>query len=103
MTATFADGTTHTADFAVGAEGSRSAVRKYLVGEALAQPLQPPVVMAMVRCHLPQAQIDQFFKLGERLWVSFHPEGGYLMMGGTLERPRRFPSPFPAFSASTLC
>jgi 2-polyprenyl-6-methoxyphenol hydroxylase-like FAD-dependent oxidoreductase len=73
----------------VGADGSHSKVRAYLVGEEKAKSMQPPVAMALARCRLPQEQVDQFMKLGERMWVAFHPEGGYAFMCGMLFPGRR--------------
>ena len=83
MTATFTDGTQHTSDILIGAEGSRSVTRAYLVGEEKAKNIPPPVGMAMARPHLTLEAVEEFKKLGERLWIAFHPDGGYALMIGT--------------------
>lgn len=77
VTATFADGSSHTAPFLIGTDGSHSVVREYLVGHDKAQVLTAPIMVACAHCRLPPAQIEEFFTLTDRTAIAYSPSGRF--------------------------
>lgn len=84
VTATFEDGTTHTASILIGADGAHSYVRENLLGPERGELLYSPVVLSMTISKLPVEKAKQLLKIHQRTCLLFHPNGTFLWIGGKL-------------------
>lgn len=82
VTATFTDGTQHTASLLVGAEGAHSRTREHLMGAEKGRLLYSPFVLSTAISKLPAERALEFFKLHPRVCIVFHPNGTFQWIGG---------------------
>lgn len=78
VTATFADGTQHTATLLIGAEGAHSPTREYLLGPEKSKLYYSDIVMASAIVKLPVDKIRELQNLHERILTAWHPDGDML-------------------------
>lgn len=90
VTATFEDGTTHTASLLIGAEGAHSNVRKYLLGEEKGQVKLSPIVLSCIISKLPVEIVKEFQQVHKRSCLLFHPNGTFFWLGGMSFPPPPF-------------
>lgn len=82
MTATFKDGTQHTATVLVGAEGAHSPTREYLLGPVEGKLLDSPFVNSMLVSTLPADRARDLLDQHHRICALYHPNGTFMWMGG---------------------
>ncbi|KAK7540728.1 uncharacterized protein J3D65DRAFT_250740 [Phyllosticta citribraziliensis] len=80
VTASFADGTQHTATLLVGAEGAHSPTREYLLGPEKGKLLYSDIVMASSLIKLPADKVRELQALHERITCALHPNGNFLWL-----------------------
>ncbi|KAK7522760.1 uncharacterized protein IWZ02DRAFT_490182 [Phyllosticta citriasiana] len=78
VTASFADGTQHTATLLVGAEGAHSPTREYLLGPEKGKLAYSDIVMATSLIKLPVDKVRELQALHERITCALHPNGNFL-------------------------
>ena len=83
MTAHFEDGTAVTGDLLIGAEGSNSKVREFLLGADKAA-LQPIALLGNGALESLPADISRkIHKINDLCLVGYHPEGPCIFMART--------------------
>jgi len=85
VTATFEDGSQHTANLIVGAEGAHSVVRKFLLGPEKAALIPSPLVANVAIAHLTAEAALKQREVHPRYCIWFHPNGYFSWTGGTYE------------------
>lgn len=86
VTATFQDGTTHTATVLVGAEGAHSPVREHLLGPDKGALLNSGIVLSILQSKLPVDRALALRALHHRIACAFHPSGMFMWFGGKAGR-----------------
>lgn len=86
VTATFQDGTTHTATILVGAEGAHSPVREHLLGPDKGALLNSGIVLSILQSKLPVDRALALRALHHRIACAFHPSGMFMWFGGKAGR-----------------
>lgn len=81
VTATFQDGTTHTATVLVGAEGAHSPVREHLLGPDKGALLNSGIVLSILQSKLPVDRALALRALHHRIACAFHPSGMFMWFG----------------------